>query len=292
MREVTEAHYLHERHGLEAVLRPPVGYPTALAWVPRKEELLVTTRDGKLHSVDPVLGTRVVAEDIGEAAALDIHQDRNRFLVVARNGSWRIGQLSGGDQFVGKHDFLGHIDAFFFGPYVILVGDEGGGRYLLVVGKGEVRSRVRLPKNVIALPDQNTLKLARSTPAGLQVIAFGKGATFKKTERTAHVLQRSRGHILGMTPTGIAVWTPEGGAPRSMRMPELTAADLCRDAKMLGMGTRHGAVALARLDQVDKRVHPDLVKAFDSPVSTVQFSDRGRWLATGGERLQIWTWED
>jgi hypothetical protein len=39
-REVTEAHYLHERSGLEPVLRPPVKNPTALlVGAPKKEEL-------------------------------------------------------------------------------------------------------------------------------------------------------------------------------------------------------------------------------------------------------------
>lgn len=142
------------------------------------------------------------------------------------------------------------------------------------------------------MPQEGTLKLGRSTAMGLQVISYGGGQKFKKAEQTAHVLQRSREHILGMTGNGIAVWTTVGGAPTSMRMPELTAAAINKDGSLLGMGTRAGAVALARLDQVAQRVHPDLVKAFDSPVTTVAFSDRGRWLATGGDRLQIWTWED
>ena len=70
-RDGTDAHYLHERHGLEAVLRPPVSYPTALQWVPKREQLVVCTRDGQLTSVDPILGTRIVAEGIGEAAAAE-----------------------------------------------------------------------------------------------------------------------------------------------------------------------------------------------------------------------------
>jgi len=291
MREVTEAHYLHERHGLEAVLRPPVGYPTALAWVPRREELIVATRDGKLHSVDPVLGTRVVTEAIGEAAVLDIHSDRKHYLLVEREGRWRLGDLSGGIEHVGKHDFLGHIDAFFLDRYIVLIGDTVDGRYLLVFSDDKQTSKIRLPKGVVALRHENALKLARSTAAGLEVIILGK-QKFRRVETTGHVLQRCRDHVLGVTPTGIAVWTGQGGLPRSMRMPEITAADLFKDGSFLGLGTRHGAVALARMDLVDKRVHPDLVKAFDSPVTTVQFSDRGRWLATGGDRLQIWTWED
>ncbi len=291
MREVTEAHYLHERHGLEAVLRPPVGQPTALAWVPRREELLVTTRDGKLHSVDPVLGTRIVCEALGEAAALEVHEDRRHYVAVSRDGTWRVGDLSGTTEHVGKHPFLGHIDAFFLDRYVVITGDTVEGRHLLLFLEGELKSRVQLPKSVVALPHEGELKLARSNASGLDVITLGKGK-FKRIEPTGHVLQRCGDHVLGVTSTGIALWTAEGGVPRSMRMPEITAADLSRDGLTLGMGTRHGAVALSHMKDMDTRVRPDLVKAFDGPVTTVRFSDRGRWLATGGERLQIWTWED
>jgi hypothetical protein len=90
-REVTEAHYLHEKSGLEAVLRPPVKHPTALMWVPKREELIVATRDGELVTVDPVLGTRVIVDNIGETAVLDIHQDRKRFLIMSRQGRYMIG---------------------------------------------------------------------------------------------------------------------------------------------------------------------------------------------------------
>src|SRR5690606_31364237 len=146
--------------------------------------------------------------------------------------------------------------------------------YLLLFLDGVQKSKVQLPKGVVAMPHEGELKLARSNASGLDVITLGKGK-FKRIESTGHVLQRCANHIVGVTPTGIAVWTAEGGVPRSRRMPEVTAADLSRDGTTLGMGTRHGAVALAHMKEVEKRVHPDLVKAFDSPVTTVQFSDRG-----------------
>jgi hypothetical protein len=136
------------------------------------------------------------------------------------------------------------------------------------------------------------LMLARSTQAGLELVKFGKNAHFSKIPPTAHRLMRANDRVLGLTSTGLAVWTHQGGAPRSMRMPELTAGDVSADGRLVGLGTRHGAVALAHLDHVDKRVHPDLVKAFNHPVTGVAFSTRGRWLATGGDRLQIWTWEE
>ena len=48
----------------------------------------------------------------------------------------------------------------------------------------------------------------------------------------------------------------------------------------------------ARMDRIEKRVKPDLVRAFNGPVTSVAFSERGRWLATGAEALRIWSWED
>ena len=77
-----------------------------------------------------------------------------------------------------------------------------------------------------------------------------------------------------------------------MRMPDLSAGALSPDGRYLGLGTRTGAVALARADRIDARARPHLIKAFDSPVTTIAFSTRGRWLATGGDGLIIWTWED
>ena len=42
----------------------------------------------------------------------------------------------------------------------------------------------------------------------------------------------------------------------------------------------------------EKAGRPDLIKAFEQPVTSVAFSTRGRWLATAAEGVQIWTWED
>ena len=298
-REVTEAHFLHERSGLEPVLRPPVKYPTALAWVPKRETLVVATRAGELLGVDPVLGTKVITEGIGESAVLALHDDRERFLVLNRQGGWTIGTLKGEIQFTGKHPFLGGMSGFFAGEYAVMLGDEGDGKRTLTIYKDDKRvANIRLPKRVTAtLDDKGGLLLCRSTPAGLEVIPMAelrKGTTFEKgLESTIHILRPSGPFILGFTATGIVLWSREGGGqPRSMRLPDLTAGDLSANSEYLGLGTRGGAVALARIDNLEKRIKPDLVRAFDSPVTSIAFSQRGRWLATGAEGLRIWTWED
>lgn len=294
-REVTEAHYLHERSGLEAVLQPPVKNPTALAWVPKREELVVSTRDGQLISVDPVLGTRVIAEDVGECAVLSLHEDRTRYLVVNRQSGWQVGTLKGETLMKGKHNYLGAMSGFFAGDHVVMTGDSGDGRRTLTVYKGERRTaQVKLPKRVSAtLSAEGKLLLCRSTEAGLEVIRLGKGNSFAKgMESTVHRLRPSGPHILGFTTTGICLWGQGGGQPRSMRLPDLTAGDINHTGDYLGLGTRNGAVALARIDNLEKRIRPDLVRAFNSSVTSVAFSTRGRWLATGAEGLRIWSWED
>lgn len=295
-REVTEAHYLHEKSGLEAVLRPPVKHPTALQWVPKREELIVATREGELITVDPVLGTRVIMTGIGETAVLDIHKDRKRFLIMSRQGRYVVGTLRGETLHEGKHSFLGGMDGFLADKHVVMVGDEANGRRLTILDleTGAPRGATRLPKRVVATLDDNGRPLlARSTAAGLSVIPIGKGSKFPSgLDSTAHRLRPSGTHILGFTTTGICVWGQEGGVPRSMRLPDLTAGDISADGTYLGLGTRTGAVALARMDRIDKRVRPDLVRAFNGPVTSVAFSSRGRWLATGAEGLRIWSWED
>jgi hypothetical protein len=295
-REVTEAHYLHERSGLEAVLRPPVKNPTALRWVPKKEELVVATREGSLCSVDPVLGTRTVAEDLGEVAALDIHQDKRRYLTLSREGTFQVGTLRGEVLFQGTHSFVGGIDVIMAEKHAILVGDEPDHRAMVLFSLEELKptGRVRLPARVVpALSTEGKPLLCRSTDAGLVVIPLGKGHSFPKDlDSTAHVLEPSGPFILGYTATGICVWGHQGGVPRSMRLPDLTAGDISLSGEHLGLGTRSGAVALARMDRIEKRVRPDLVRAFNAPVTSVAFSERGRWLATGAEALRIWSWED
>lgn len=295
-REVTEAHYLHERSGLEAVLRPPVKHPTALCWVPKREELVVATREGQLVTVDPVLGTRVIIENLGETAVLQIHSDRKRWMAMSREGRFRVGTLKGEILYEGKHQFMGGMGGFFAEKHVVMVGDTVEGRALLILDAetGAKKGSARLPSRVApTLNDQGRPLLCKSTPAGLEVIPLGGKHRFAAgMESTAHRLMPSGPHILGFTSTGICVWGQEGGVPRSMRLPDLTAGDISADGKYLGLGTRNGAVALARMDRIDKRVRPDLVRAFNGAVTSVAFSSRGKWLATGAEGLRIWSWED
>lgn len=293
MREVTQAHYLHERHGLEAVLRPPVSQPTTLCWIPGREELIVATRSGELISVDPVLGTRQIANDVGEVAHLSVHPDRKRYLLLAREGHWRIGSLRGEVLSEGRHGFLGGMSGLFAKNYAVLVGDSVDERTMLIVGDGEIKVRKRLPaRSAPGLGPDNRLIVAQSTPSGLSVRPLARRTRFDSFDSTAHRLQACNDMFLGLTPSGVAVWKADGGQPSSLRFPDLTAGDISRDGLRVGLGTRSGAVALASLDNIEKRIRPNLIKAFEQPITSVRFSTRGRWLATAAEAIQIWSWED
>jgi hypothetical protein len=293
VRDVTDAHYLHVRQGLEAVLRPPVQQPTALAWAPRREELLVADREGVVHLVDPILGTRVVTQEAGEVACLAFHEDGQRWLALGRGGQWLVADLSGQIRARGRHPFLGGMDAFFWRDHPVISGDEVDARSFAVLEGDKIRAKVKVPPRVTPIIDASGhLALARSTEAGLQVIRYDKDSRFPSATPTSHRLRSSGSHVVGLTPTGVCVWSREGGSPQSLRLPELTAGDVFRDGRLLGLGTRTGAVALARLGVRDRGERPDLVKAFDGPITAIAFSQRGRWLATGAEGLQLWSWED
>jgi hypothetical protein len=292
-REITEAHFLHDKRGLSMVLRPPVEGPTALVFVPGREILLAATRDGELYTIDPVLGTRRIASGLGEVGALAARDDRGAALVVSRDQRWWEITLDGKVRHQGEHPFFAGLDAFYVGEVAAFVGEGAEGRALWLVKEGQVCGRVRLPEAVAATGsvDSGQILLARSGVTGLSVLTLAKGVRFPKEELTGHRLRLSGRYILGFTPNGLAVWTHRGGSPETIRLPELSAGAISADGQYLGLGTRSGAVALARFDQKDRRVNPDLVRAFTQPVIAAAFASRGRWLATAAESVILWSWE-
>ena len=293
MRDTTDAHFLHQRSGLESVLRPPVPAPTALAWVPGREELVAGTRDGAIFIVDPVLGTRQLVDGLAPVHVLSVHPDRKRYFTASEKGKWAVGKLAGGVEHEGRHPFVRHLVGFWLGEYAVLTGEGAKGYSVILYQDGQLKASIDIPERAIPLIGENgKLNLARSMGAGLDVVPLGRNTTYAATETTAHVLQPSGNNVLGFTTTGVAIWPRTGGMPRSMRLPDVTAGDVTVNGNFVGFGARSGAVALATLHTLDGRIRPHLVKAFEQPVSTVAFSSRGRWLAAGAEGLRIFTWDD
>lgn len=292
-RELTHAHYLHDRGGLEPLLRPPVEEPTCLAWRPGTERLVVGNRRGQVFEVDPVMGTSELATDLGWTTTVAVHPKDDRFVVLNADGGWTI-HLRGETIASGKHGFNRRMSAFFQREYLVMAGDAPDGRFVLIIAGGKVAARIRVPHRAIpAIDAQGKLILVRSTHAGLQVQPLSRKPKVSDEESTAHHLRAYDKSILGYTVIGLVVWDrADTQNTTSLRMTDLGVASLSPDGTRAAMGTRSGAVAMARLGSPEERARPDLVRAFEGPVKAAEFASKGRWLATAGDHLVVWTWED
>jgi hypothetical protein len=293
-RELTNAHFLHEKGGLEALVRPPVEEPTCLAWRPRSEQLLVGNRKGEVFEVDPVMGTTRRGEGLGWTTTLAIHPDNERFLVMNADGGFSVHRIGEGEPIhEGEHGFTRRMSAFFHREYAVMAGDAPEGRYVLILAGGRIAARIQVPHRAIPMiGTDDKLKLVRSTQAGLRVQNLSRDPKVDDLESTAHHLRAFDDIILGYTVIGLVAWPRGEGGSVSMRMADLGVATLSPDGQRVGLGTRSGAVAMARLRDPHERARPDMVRAFDGPVKAVEFAPKGRWLATAGDTLVLWTWED
>ena len=252
------------------------------------------SRRGQLYEVDPVMGTSVLATDLGWTTALALHPDDDRYVVLNADGGWTLGKVGGDVIASGKHGFNRRMSAFFHKDYAVLAGDAPDGRFVLVLSGGKVAARIRVPHRAIpALDDSGKLVLVRSTQAGLKIQPLTRNPRFSDEESTAHNLRAYDGSILGFTVIGLVVWDRNDTQnTTSLRMTDLGVASLSPDGARAAMGTRSGAVAMARLASPEERARPDLVRAFEGPVKAAEFASKGRWLATAGDHLVVWTWED
>ncbi len=280
-REITSAHYLHERTGLEPVVRPPVPEPTCLVWRPGREQLLAGNRLGEIFEVDPVMGTSRRAHGLGWLTTMALHPDNRRFVALSADGSFSVGEIGNPDVIRGEHGFHRRMSAFWHQDYAILTGDSATGRAVLILANGKVARRIPVPHRAVPRvgPD-GKLQLVRSTPEGLVVQTLTSKPVPTDLESTAHVLRVFPRGVIGYTVLGLVVWAESGAM--SLRLADLGVAALSPDGARVGMGTRSGAVALASLETPESRARPDVVAAFDGPVKAVDFSERGRWLAAVG----------
>jgi hypothetical protein len=214
---------------------------------------------------------------------------------MAMDGSWSIRAVGEPEPLAtGQHGFQRRMSAFFQREYLVMAGDAADGRFVLIIAGGRVVARIRVPhRSIPMLGADEKLKLVRSTQAGLRVMPLSRNPTITDEETTAHNLRAYPDSILGFTVIGLVVWPRDDtGTTVSLRMTDLGVASLSPDGERVAMGTRSGAVAMARLSSPEERAKPDLVRAFDGGVKAAEFSPKGRWLATAGDSLVVWTWED
>ncbi len=259
---------------MEAVLRPPVGAPAALRWVPGKDQLLVANQDGELFLCDPS-GTHRLGPGLAEPRALDVHRD-GRVLTISRT-RWRI--ASPYAELEGTHDLRAHTFGLLTLDGAILVGNDL-----------QDRRRVWLvsPRGAIGLPLPPRATVVRgpavceSTPRGLVVTPIGSEPA---PERTSHRLFTMGDVVMGLTTEGLTLWEPSG-TPWSVKQAGVTAADTFSWGRLVAFGTDRGVVGVVRPRSPSQR--PDRVRAHRDPVRDVALSTDGRWLATAAEQLRVW----
>lgn len=284
------AHYLHERPPLEALVSPVVEKPTALTWADREDLLVLVGRDGVVTGFDPAFGIR----ELGPAlpGVVRVVVEDGRFAVVDKDGHLEVrGWPDMRLRFQAETGFLGGVHLVSWSGGVAVAGDDGEARRIRVYDdRGASVGTVRVPaRTALGVDAKGALLLARSTAEG--VLRTPLGRPLSAAPPTAHTLRMTReGAVVGIASHGVTVWRP-GDAPVTVRAVDVTAAALSRDGETLVMGTRIGRVALssARVG-APLRQNPARVEGHEGPVIAVEFSPRGRWVATCAERCWVWSY--
>lgn len=287
MSQDDDAHFLHERRGLEALVKPPVGRPVALAWT-GKGDLLAASADGTIDRVHPALGTSRVLSDLGPLAGLGV--DGDRFVVVERTGRWSAHDARGQRLVEGQHPFEGSVQVAFRGDRVVLTGLTKGEKQALFFENGRKVLRVQLPARGVAFVTERGLGLAQSTPTGLEVVWLEEGGRFQGREATGHQLVAHGDRIVGLHGGGVRVWRLDTPVGVDVPVPGTTSAALTHEGGVLAVGTSEGAIALVDLGDPAAIAQPTLLEATDTPVRALAFSRKGRFLASGADQLVLWTW--
>lgn len=293
MRDPKEAHYLHDRRDIDPVMSPPIDEARVLDWFPDREELLVGAADGGLYRVDPIMGTRTIADDLDEPGAMAISPDGTKVAVVSRGHGLEVRDLSTGNiLYKVMEPLLADLWVGWWEKGVCFAGEGIDGRRALVVDRyGVMRTRLRLPDGaVVGVGRSGGLLLGRVSDLGLEVLPLGH--PMPRRDPTRHRLRfSSSGVVYGIAEGGVTVWLSGGRPPNTIRVHGATSAAVSGDGQKVAIGTRAGGVTLAQTqgDGAD-RCHPGQTGGHEKPVQTISFSTRGRWFATAGEACWLWSY--
>ena len=293
MRETKDAHYLHARGGLEAVVSPPVEGATALDWLPQREELVVASNTGQLSLVDPVMGTRTIATGLGEPGAVAVDPEGQAVAVLVRGSGLEIRALSDG-AVRGRYKAALFADLWvgWWKGGVAIAGEGLDGRQWCVFDAGgHLLQQGTLPKGAcVGVGPKGGLLLGRVSAEGPEVIPLGKGE-LGPGEPTRHRLRfASGGVLLGVAEGGVTLWRGKSAPSRTVRCYGVTSAQLDPDGQLLAVGTRDGgvAVSLVEADRADKK-QIEQKGGHEGAVTSIAFARQGRFLATAGEK-KCWLW--
>lgn len=286
------AHFLHGRRGLNPVLRVPVDNPSALCWIPRKEVLLVSTKDQTLVEVDPVMGTRVLNPLDGVAERICIEGGTRRYGTVCSDGRWSTGTLGTAPDQGGLTAFETVVQTVFFGTYFIVVGDIENTRQVHLYKDGACAAVCRIPKGAkVYKRADGKLGAARLTSEGLELSKVRSRGNISESAPTEHRLFVCHPHLFGWTAHGAVAWTVTQQTSVSFGLLDMNVGCLHSSGKWAAIGTVGGVVGLVDMATPMTRRSPFLTKAHDAPVHSVAFSSRGQWFASAGERVHLWSWE-
>jgi antitoxin (DNA-binding transcriptional repressor) of toxin-antitoxin stability system len=282
-----DAHYLHERAPLEAVLAVHAERPRCASWAPDREVLLVADARGQVVAFEPTFGTRPLFG--GPAEPVQVASRGDQVAVLSASGRVEVRTGGTGDPLVFETGLQGESGLRFWAGGVAVIG-EGDGQRTVRVFKGgrEVQNLPVPPGTALGVSAEGELRLARSVASGMRVV--GLGADLPTGEATGHVLRFSHaGRVLGVAEGGATLW--HEGRPHTARLLDAVSAALCADGRTVALGTRGGVVALADiLASPASRAHPPRVFAHGAPVRLLSFANRGRWLATIGDNCRLWTY--
>ena len=293
MRDLTEAHFLHQKEGLEPVLSSPLEDIAALAWLPGREELALATNDGVLAILDPVMGLRTLTEDLGEVGVIAVSPDRTHLAVVVRGVSLDIWEISSRSR-VGSTpmELLADLWVGWWSGGVAASGRGLNGSRVVVVGiDGTLKASGVLPQgHTVGVGRSGKLLVARVTDEGPEVVGLGRKMARRRT--TGHRLRLSScGMIYGVAEGGVTIWPGPKSPPRTIRGYNITSAALSKDGRLAAMGMRDGALILSEVfAHAPARGAPGRSGGHDVSVRALAFSDRGRWLASAADTCWLWTW--
>ena len=286
------AHFLHGRSGLSPVLRVPVDAPSALCWIPRKEVLIVGTRDNTLVEVDPVMGTRVrnTLEYAPRKVCFD--SQTHRYGTLGSDGQWATGTLGMTPNYQGTTDLETPLACMFFGKYFIAVGERDGGRHVHLYEGGQCVARCRIPKGAMVYQRQDgKLGAARLTCHGLELTKVRSHGTVSDDAPTDHALFVSHPNLFGWTAHGAVAWSLTECTSVSFALLDINVGCVHTSGTWAAIGSVGGMVGLVDMTSPMTRRSPFLTKAHDAPVHSIAFSTRGQWFATAADCVHLWSWD-
>ena len=99
-------------------------------------------------------------------------------------------------------------------------------------------------------------------------------------------------HVLGYTPGGVCIWDTEGRS-QSVRWRDTVAGDVDPTGSWLAVASRQGELGFAAVEAgvpIDRPVVVELDE--EVPMRTLCFSAKRSWLATAGDGVRLWTWDE